>query len=298
MDRRLNAFLAIVEHGNITLASVHIGLTQPALTKRLISLEEELGCQLFERSRTGVELTDAGRRFYRRAERIQQEMLQAKEELKSLDDAGLDTLHIGAGPLYHQRYIAPVFSKLLLEFPSLKLDLSVEANELTLPRLMKGEIDIVLGVIQPTGPDGAVLSMDITVLSHGLIIAPEHPLAKLDRIFPKDLKEVRWALYGEDKDTEIWLNNYFQRNGLGAPNIAVRTASFATGMGLAKKSGFVMMAPNQLEDSMHEASLLLVNPELPITNMTTGAYVRPSSMEFPAIVRFLELLKDEVNHAD
>lgn len=293
MDKGLDAFLAIAEHGNLTVASEKIGLTQPSLTKRLINLEHELNCKLFTRHRRGMSLTPAGKSFLRRALRVEQEMLQATEEIRSLEDAGLDVLRVGAGPLFHQRYVAPIFSKLLLEFPSLRLDLTVNPNELSLPMLIKGELDIVLGVIQPTGPDGALQSMPLTVLEHGIITSPESGVSGQSEILPEQMRDMRWVLYGDDEDTETWLNSYFQRNSLGTPNIAVRTASFATGLGLVRSTGFVMMSPIQLAPVIEKAGLIVLPAKPAITNFTSGAYVRPSSMGFPAIKRFLELLQDE-----
>lgn len=293
MDKNLKAFLAISEHRNLTTAADQIGLTQPSLTKRLGNLENELGCRLFERHRRGMTLTAAGNSFFLRAQRIEQEMLQAKEELRSLENAGLDVLRVGAGPLFHQRYVAPVFSSLLLEYPSLRLDLSIDPNEVSLPLLIKGELDIVLGVIQPTGPEGALQSMPMTVLEHGVIVAPGTALSAKPDLYPEDLAEVRWVLYGDDEDTGVWLNSYYQRNGLGMPRIAVRTASFAAGLGLVRSTGFVMMAPIQLSSVIEEAGLKVLASKPAITSLTSGAYVRPSSVGFPAVKRFLELLKQE-----
>lgn len=293
MDRNLAAFLAITEHGNLTVAAEKIGLTQPSLTKRLKNLEDELGCQLFDRNRRGMTLTPAGTRLYARAQRIEQEMLQAQEEIRSLEEAGLDVLRIGAGPLFHQRYIAPVFAELLRRFPTLRLDLTIGANEVTLPLLMKGEVDIVLGVIQPTGPDGALVSMPMTVLEHGLVLARDYGLGGMEKAQPRQMRDMNWVLYGDDKDTETWLNGYFQRNSLGTPNIAVRTASFATGLGLVREAGFVMLAPIQLETVIQAAGLKIVAADPPISNLTSGAYVRPSSLGFPAIRDFLNILRGE-----
>lgn len=297
MDKNLKAFLAITEHGNLTVAAEIIGLTQPSLTKRLNNLEQELGCRLFTRHRRGMSLTSAGKSFFRRAQRIDQEMLQANEELRSLENAGLDVLRVGAGPLFHQQVIAPVFSKLLREFPALKLDLAVDPNEISLPMLMKGDLDIVLGAIQPTGPDGALQSMQLSVLEHGIIVSPDSEFYDNSYILPEQMREMRWVLYGDDKDTGTWLNNYFQINSLGPPNIAVRTASFATGLGLVSTPGFVMMAPVQLAKVIKEAGLKILSANPAITSLTSGAYVRPSSLGFPAIKRFLELLSDEFESA-
>lgn len=298
MDKNLAAFLAITEAKNLTIAAERIGLSQPSLTKRLANLEDELGSQLFERHRRGMILTSAGERFYRRACRIEQEYLQAREELVSLQNAGLDTLHIGAGPLFHQRHIAPVFAKLREQYPTLRMELVVESNERNLPMLQRGELDIVLGVIQQTEPNGALLTKPMTNLQHGLVMQRNSPKFIPEMLHPEALKEFKWVLYSVDRDTENLLNSYLMKHNLGKPDIAVRTDSFATGLGLVREAGFVMMAPTQLAPIIDSDVLKVVPTNPPISNLHSGAYVRPSSMGFPAVRSFIELMTEQFQIGD
>ena len=296
MDRNIIAFLSIAEYGKLTFAAEAIGLTQPSLTKRLQNLEGKLGSQLFYRTRSGMQLTPAGKKFLPRARRIEQEVLQAKEELRSLEYAGLDIMRIGAGPLFHQRFVAPVFAKLLQEFPTLRLDLSVDPNETSLPKLIAGDLDLVLGVIEPTlAQDDTLILLKMTKLEHGIILPSDYKIANQTDVPAEALRDMRWVLYGDDQDTEKWLNDYFRENNLGRPQIAVQTASFNTGLSLVRSSGFVMMAPVQLAPVIKEAGLVIRSANPVITTLTSGAYVRPSSLGFPAIKRFLEILEVELN---
>ena len=296
MDRNIIAFLSIAEYGKLTFAAEAIGLTQPSLTKRLQNLEGKLGSQLFYRTRSGMQLTPAGKKFLPRARRIEQEVLQAKEELRSLEYAGLDIMRIGAGPLFHQRFVAPVFAKLLQEFPALRLDLSVDPNETSLPKLIAGDLDLVLGVIEPTlAQDDILILLKMTKLEHGIILPSDYKIANQTDVPAEALRDMRWVLYGDDQDTEKWLNDYFRENNLGRPQIAVQTASFNTGLSLVRSSGFVMMAPVQLAPVIKEAGLVIRSANPVITTLTSGAYVRPSSLGFPAIKRFLEILEVELN---
>ncbi len=295
MDRNITAFLAIYTHGKLTRAAEAIGLTQPSLTKRIRNLEADLGSQLFYRTRRGMQLTPAGSRFLNRARRIEQEVLQAKEEIRSLQYAGIDILRIAAGPLFHQRFVAPVFARILQEYPALRLDLSVDTNETSLPKLIAGDLDLVLGVIEPNAaPDGALVSVKMTKLEHGLILPPNSKVADQKHIAAEELREMRWVLYGDDQDTEKWLNGYFQDNNLGHPQVAVQTASFNTGLSLVRSSSFVMMAPIQLEPVIHQAGLVIRSAHPAITKLTSGAYVRPSSLDFPVIKSFLKILELEL----
>src|SRR5690242_20308288 len=65
--RLLRSFLAVAEDGSLTRAAERVFVSQPALTKQIRQLETQLGVRLFDRSRTGMALTDAGRELARRA---------------------------------------------------------------------------------------------------------------------------------------------------------------------------------------------------------------------------------------
>src|SRR5918997_5213538 len=102
--RQLAAFCAVVERKSFSLAAEQLGVTQPAVSLQIRSLEERLGRQLLDRSGRRVEPTEAGLRLYRSAQRI----LAAEEQLHaelSADGEGevTGTLTIGAstGPGAH-----------------------------------------------------------------------------------------------------------------------------------------------------------------------------------------------------
>ena len=65
MDRGLKAFLAVAQEGSITAAASKINLTQSSVTKRIATLESEIGVSLFYRDRRGMSLTEAGQLFWR-----------------------------------------------------------------------------------------------------------------------------------------------------------------------------------------------------------------------------------------
>src|SRR3954471_6841831 len=77
--RQLAAFCAVVERRSFSLAAERLGVTQPAVSLQVRSLEKRLGAQLLDRSRRRVEPTEAGLRLYRGAQRI----LQLEHDLVS-----------------------------------------------------------------------------------------------------------------------------------------------------------------------------------------------------------------------
>jgi DNA-binding transcriptional LysR family regulator len=93
--KQLRAFLTISETRNITKAAAMLNIVQPAVSRQIHLLEEELGVELFERGRHGMSLTQEGKVLEDYARRALKEIEAAKMELTSKDGALKGTVHIG-----------------------------------------------------------------------------------------------------------------------------------------------------------------------------------------------------------
>jgi DNA-binding transcriptional LysR family regulator len=144
--RQLAAFCAVVERKSFSQAAERLGVTQPAVSLQVRSLEKRLGRKLLDRSGRRVEPTEAGLALYRGAQRMLQLEGQLVEELEAGDDAELGgTLQLGAstGP---GSTVVPV---LLCEFqrvnPGVAVSLSISDTQSVVDRVAERELE--LGVV-------------------------------------------------------------------------------------------------------------------------------------------------------
>ena len=188
-----------------------------------------------------------------------------------------------------------MFDRLKAEFPSLRLDLLGESNHRTLPLLVEGKLDLVLGVIELYEPAAnALMVKSLTVVENGVILNRKSKSPAKTKLKPEMLKSLPWVLYSDNKNNEQILVEYFSRNNLGVPDIAVRTTSFTTGLKLVKTGNFVMMAPVQLASVIRSMGLE-IHPTTPsINHLNAGAYLKPMTADVPAVSRFIELLQEEL----
>src|SRR5690606_7052482 len=93
--RRLRYFIAAAEEENFHRAAARLHIAQPALSKQVALLEEELGCALFERERGRVRLSAVGRLLLEDARRILREVEQAAERVRQAAAGQLGSLRIG-----------------------------------------------------------------------------------------------------------------------------------------------------------------------------------------------------------
>src|SRR5919199_2021823 len=143
--RQLAAFCAVVERQSFSQAAERLGVTQPAVSLQIRSLEQRLGTQLLDRSGRRVEPTEAGRRLYASAQRMLALEAQLLEDVVRDEDTLTGTLELGAstGP---GGSVVPV---LLCEFaeanPGVRVRLSVSDTQSVVDRVAERELE--LGIV-------------------------------------------------------------------------------------------------------------------------------------------------------
>jgi len=174
--RQLAAFVAVVEKKSFSQAAERLGVTQPAVSLQIRSLEDRLGTRLLDRSGRRVEPTEAGLVLYKKAQRMLQLEQQLTEELAQEESGALHgTLAIGAstGPGGH---LVPL---LLCEFqrghPNLAVSLAISDTDRVIEQVAERELELgVVGALRRhRSLEFEPLARDEIVLA----VPPEHPFA-------------------------------------------------------------------------------------------------------------------------
>lgn len=289
VDRKIRAFLAIVEAGTLTGAAGLIGLAQPSLTKFLQRLELELGARLFERRTRGMELTAFGESFLGHARRIEAEYNFAVEEITAMRRGGLPILRIGAGPLYHMLHLPIALKTLVKEFPGTRLDVIADINRTVMPMLQRGDIDVVCGEIEPDLDLYGMEKIEMLKAEIGIVMRPSHPLVRQD-LSGRGLAGWTWVVFQQD-DRALTRLARFMGGDMHGFRVAVSTSSFATGLRMVAGSDYLMVAPAQLRPVIEEAGLVVRVPKEPIWQFKTGVTLRLSSRPIPIVARLIDLLR-------
>jgi DNA-binding transcriptional LysR family regulator len=289
VDRTLLAFLVVAEEGNLTSAAGRVGLTQPALTKLIRRLERDYGTALFERTSRGMNLTRAGAKLRERARRIEIHYRQAQEEIRSMVTGTLPHFAIAAGAAYHME-IAPDLTKILSqEFPETRLKLDFNVAGLTLPRLVAGKVDLMLGAIHDRPPEG-IETAEILKVQIVPFCWQSDPLAQRETVDPADLGDRRWVIYRRDELIVSRLAGYFSDHCLPAPEIAMEVEALAATFRIVRGTTHLTTAPLSLANVALDYGLVPLRLPSPIWSFGSGAWFRVSSREYPIMRRALDLL--------
>jgi DNA-binding transcriptional LysR family regulator len=126
----LDVFVRVVQHGSLSAAAAHLGLTRSAVSRRIQATEQRLGVRLLDRTTRRLELTDAGRAFFRRGQRIMAELSEAEREAGEFGSQPRGTLRVSCLVMIALRSLLPLLPDFARLHPGIhvQLDLSDAAT--------------------------------------------------------------------------------------------------------------------------------------------------------------------------
>jgi len=217
----LNAFIAVAETGSFSIAGERLHLTQPAVSKRIAALEQQLKVRLFDRLGREVSLTEAGRALLPRAYRILNVLDDTRRALTNLsgDVSGRLTLatshHIGLHRL------PPLLRAFTRAHPQVALDIQFLDSEVAYEEILHGRAELAVITLAPATA-APVKAVPVWSDPLDFVAAPEHPLALKQRISLEDVAQHPAVFPGGNTFTHHIVQRLFEGQGL-TPNIAMST---------------------------------------------------------------------------
>jgi len=142
--RQLRYFVAIADSGSVTKAAERVFVAQSALSHQLAQLEAELGVSLFERSRRGVGLTEAGQRFFPHAVSILRQAEEAVASARSTRQEPEGTVVFGLPHSASSALALPLLREVRQRFPRVTLELTEELTGNLSRQLRTGQIQLAV----------------------------------------------------------------------------------------------------------------------------------------------------------
>ena len=257
---RLRLFNIVVQTGNITHASSILNISQPALSRQIKSLEDEIGVQLFVRNTDGLTLTKAGINLSKSVYSVANEIEKVQNNLFANEDIPKGKLRVTATNAFGALWVAPKMSKFKDLFPEITIALSLRDSE---PRVVHYESDIEVRMTPSYSKD----DIQIKLLDcRYKIFASEGYLSKNGT--PKNIKELddhKIISYGDtaqpplDRKRLNWLLSIGRNNK--KPRKSVLEVSSIYGIAKATEIGMgIASLPDWMSPEMRHLTEIL--PEL------------------------------------
>ncbi|MBN2630931.1 MAG: LysR family transcriptional regulator [Rhodobacteraceae bacterium] len=263
--RQLRALRAVAQHGSLTAAGRALGLTTPAIHNQIKLLEAEAGTALLRRDSDGAgsELTAAGMLLMDAAAQMDATLSQAMSRVDAIGKGFAGRVMFGV--VSTGKYFAPRLVKMLNTIhPDIDIVLHVGNREDILREMERMRFDLVVMGRPPRDPD--ISDHLIGPHPHGIVAAPDHPLAGRSALSAADFAREVFICREEGSGTRILMTRYLDRINDGRPfkqvemgtNETIKQAVIA-GLGIA------FLSLHTVADELRMGLLTTLNaPQLPI----------------------------------
>ncbi len=263
VDARLNTLLRVQETGSFTRAAESLSLTQPAVSKHIRQLEEELGVRIFNRGAGEMKLTREGEIVVKYAKRIgvlYQNMQQSLDDEKRC----ATRLSVGVTHTAESNIMAEVLARYSSEREGVRLTIVTDTIQNLYEKLRTYEID--LAVVEGRAPDGSFNSILLDTDSLILAVSTENPLAKKKIVTLSELKKQKMILRLPNSGTRNLFVSHLESNNLSIDdfNVILEVDNIATIKDLIRRNfGVSILAKSACVDELRKGKLIA----LPVENL-------------------------------
>src|SRR5487761_42631 len=192
--RQLRYVIAVATHRHFTRAAASVPVAQPALSHQVRLLEQELGIELFERSRSGVRPTEAGEIFLLRARRTLAEMDAAREEIAAFKGLASGRLVLGAMQALAGLDLPKLLAAFHAAYPGIDVSLREDSTRDMFTMAARGEIDLAIAALdveRPAGLDALPLVREPVVMA----VPVSHRLAHQEPVALEQFREETFVFF-------------------------------------------------------------------------------------------------------
>jgi DNA-binding transcriptional LysR family regulator len=287
----LMAFVAVVELNSFSEAAEKLSITQPALSRRIAKIENEVNQKLLIRGKKNIQPTPTGRRFYEIAQRLLIEIEHSARELKTINDVGSGRVCLSINMTWASLIAASIASDFRAEFPGYNLSIYESGSAFAVERVRNGSVEV--GVThKPKGLFGLEFE-PLTVEEFVVACHSDHPLAKLKTVPPSALREHIWMRINQDSVFVSPSHIEFEYDE-NFPTTLVTANHFFTILRLVEQKVGVALIP-RMAINQHRSEKIVLRPLTEtVVRRTVGLLTKKGRDLSPAAMRLAEIIRSQV----
>lgn len=236
-------FYVVANHCNITKASEELNISQPAISKSIKNLEEQLGGQLFVRTKRGVLLTEEGKEFYNYIKQAIEYINNAENKFTDLINLEAGCIKIGTSATLTKEFLLPYLEKFHSLYPKIDIQIITNLTKDLMPKLKNGLIDIVILNLNDKNYGNDIDIIKCRKINDCFVVNSKYSELIGREISLKDLNNYPLILQAMGSNTREFLNNFARDNGvilkpnieLASYSLVVEFTKIGLGIGYATK---------------------------------------------------------------
>ena len=194
--KHLQYFIKVTQTGSFTRAADELYMTQPAVSRIIKSLEDEIGMPLFIRSRKKLLLTDAGKVFYEHAQKMEEQFQMLQVSLNSLSNRTKGHIRIGLPSIIDSIFFSRLIASFHKEYPDITFQLIEDGSKGIEEKVMNEKLDFGVVFLPASHPVFEAYSLGQESLK--LIVPSKHRLAHRKEVDLDELKDEDFIMFNKD----------------------------------------------------------------------------------------------------
>ncbi len=249
----LKTFLGVQKRLNFTHAARELFLSQPAVSRQVRQLEQELGVKLFEQIGKSLFLTDAGRTLAKEAEKLLGSFDRAAEAVKAHRDAERGTLRLGASTTPGLYLLPKVLGEFQERHPAIEISYTIESSLSIEEAILRNHLDVAFVGAHLSSRE---LRMDSMVEDEIVFFSsPDHRIARKNRLELKSLEEETWVIREKGSATRALVEGRLASAGVKIGKAITLGCPEAVKAVVAGGLGFSFLSVHGLKDDFQRGRL-------------------------------------------
>ena len=252
-------FYVVANHSNITKASEELNISQPAISKSIKNLEEQLGGTLFVRTKKGVILTEEGKEFYSYIKNAIEYINNAENKFTDLINLETGLIKIGINTTLTKEFLLPYLEKFHKLYPKINIEIQTNITSKLIEKLKNGLLDIVFLNVYQNNYNNDIEIIKCKKLKNCFIVGEKYKHLTNKILTLSELNDYPLILQAKGSNTRTFIDNLAKEHQvvlkseieLASQSLIPEFTKIGFGIGFTTK--------NYIEDSLKNKELFELN---------------------------------------
>ena len=291
----LRVFMTVAEYEHITRASEELYLSQPAVTKIVQNLEQEIGQKLVERQGRRIALTYAGQVLQTYARRMFALEREMEDALAALSDIETGEVTLAANPTVGIYLVPGIVASFRARYPCVKIHLEILKSREIIEDTLEWRLDFGLMELDPTELPLGVACETIAYDELILVVSPMHPWSELESIKPEELRDGVLILREPGSGHRESIDHAFAHQGFSLSSLLTVPDSEVIKQMAVKGVGATIIPAISVQRELDSGALLRIPIEGLEIRPQLSMIWREDKQFSPATQAFREMLRREMH---
>lgn len=287
-------FYAVAESGSITKASERLNISQPAVTKQIKNLEEQLNSPLFIRTKKGVVLNELGQKIFLNVKHGLTILDDIEDVIKEYSNFKVGTIKIGTSTTLMRKFLLKYIESFHNKYPNIIVDIYTDPTKDMIKKLKNGTIDLIIGKI-PYNYDKDLNYLELGKTKYIFVANKKYYDIDNKKMKPKDLEKYPILLQEYPSNSRECVEKYFEANNISVePRMNIASSNLLIDF-IKMGYGIGYVTELYVKDELREGNLLDLNITSTSETISFGIITLKNNVMPNHCKKFIEELKNGDN---